>query len=79
MIRKLRLKFICVNMLIATVMLTGIFTMVYHFTRYGMETRSIAMLQAVASEPFQHNRRSASLFYSGSGCSRKYHGNRRLF
>ena len=56
MIRKLRLKFICVNMLIVTVMLTGIFTMVYHFTRYGMETRSIAMLQAVASEPFQHNR-----------------------
>ena len=56
MIRKLRLKFICVNMLIVTVMLTGIFTMVYHFTRYGLETRSIAMLQAVASEPFQHNR-----------------------
>ena len=56
MIRKLRLKFICVNMLIVTVMLTGIFTMIYHFTRYGMETRSIAMLQAVASEPFQHNR-----------------------
>ena len=36
MIRKLRLKFICVNMLIVTVMLTGIFTMVYHFTRYVM-------------------------------------------
>ena len=33
MIRKLRLKFICVNMLIVTLMLTAIFGMVYHLTR----------------------------------------------
>ena len=56
MIRKLRLKFICVNMLIVTVMLTGIFSMVYHFTRVGLETQSEAMLQSVAAEPFQPNR-----------------------
>ena len=53
MIRKLRLKFICVNMLIVTVMLTGIFTMVYHFTREDLETQSVSMLQAVATSPFQ--------------------------
>ena len=56
MIRKLRLKFICVNMLIVTVMLTGIFTMVYHFTREDLETQSVSMLQAVATSPFQPNR-----------------------
>ena len=56
MIRKMRLKFICVNMLIVTVMLTGIFTMVYHFTREDLETQSVSMLQAVATSPFQPNR-----------------------
>ena len=56
MIRKLRLKFICVNMLIVTVMLTGIFTMVYHFTREDLETQSVSMLQAVAATPFRANR-----------------------
>ena len=33
MIRKLRLKFICVNMLIVTLMLTAIFGMVYRPVR----------------------------------------------
>ena len=56
MIRKLRLKFICVNMLIVTVMLTGIFTLVYHFTQEDLETQSVSMLQAVATSPFQPNR-----------------------
>ena len=56
MIRKLWLKFVCVNMLIVTVMLTGIFTMVYHFTREDLETQSVSMLQAVATSPFQPNR-----------------------
>ena len=56
MIRKLRLKFICVNMLIVTVMLTGIFTLVYHFTREDLETQSVSMLQAVAATPFRTNR-----------------------
>ena len=56
MIRKLRLKFICVNMLIVTVMLTGIFTMVYHFTREDLETQSVSMLQAVAATPFRTKR-----------------------
>ena len=49
MIRKLRLKFICVNMVIVTVMLTGIFVLVYHFTRTNLETQSAAILQAAGS------------------------------
>lgn len=56
MIRKLRLKFICVNMLIITLMLTAIFGMVYHLTRQGLETQSEAMLQSVASDAFHPNR-----------------------
>lgn len=56
MIRKLRLKFICVNMLIVTLMLTAIFGMVYHLTRQGLETQSEAMLQSVASDVFHPNR-----------------------
>ena len=56
MIRKLRLKFICVNMLIVTLMLTAIFGMVYHLTRQGLETQSEAMLQSVASNAFHPNR-----------------------
>ena len=56
MIRKLRLKFICVNMVIVTVMLTGIFVLVYHFTRTNLETQSAAILQAVVEEPFRPNR-----------------------
>lgn len=56
MIRKLRLKFICVNMLIVTLMLTAIFGMVYHLTRHGLETQSEAMLQSVASDAFHPNR-----------------------
>ena len=47
MIRKLRLKFICVNMLIVTLMLTAIFGMVYHLTRQGLETQSEADRKSV--------------------------------
>ena len=56
MIRKLRLKFICVNMLIVTVMMASIFSMVYHFTQTNLETQSIGMLQSVAAEPFRPSR-----------------------
>ena len=65
MIRRLRLKFICVNMLIVTVMMGVIFGLVYHFTQTGLETQSVSMLQSIAAEPFrpitvQESRRRAS-------------------
>ena len=56
MIRKLRLKFVCVNMLIVTVMMAAIFSMVYHFTQADLETQSVSMLQSVAATPFRANR-----------------------
>ena len=56
MIRRLRLKFVCVNMLIVTVMMAAIFSMVYHFTQEDLETQSVSMLQAVAATPFRANR-----------------------
>lgn len=56
MIRRLRLKFICVNMLIVTVMMGVIFGLVYHFTQTGLETQSVSMLQSIAAEPFRPNR-----------------------
>lgn len=74
MIRRLRLKFICVNMLIVTVMMGVIFGLVYHFTQTGLETQSVSMLQSIAAEPFRPNRpgkppegRPAPVFHAGAG------------
>ena len=47
MIKRLRLKFICVNMVIVTVMLLIIFGMVFHFTKVNLEAQSIGTLQSV--------------------------------
>ncbi len=51
MIRRLRIKFVCIVMAIVTVMLCVIFGLVLHFTRTGMERESIQMLQRLANEP----------------------------
>lgn len=53
MIRRLRLKFVCINMTIVTVMLCTIFGLVLHFTGANMEKESIAMMQSVALHPGQ--------------------------
>ena len=55
MIKKLRVKFICVIMAIVTVMLMGIFGVVIHFTAQSMEVQSLNMMRAIASSPFQQN------------------------
>ena len=71
MIRRLRLKFICVNMLIVTVMMGVIFGLVYHFTQTGLETQSVSMLQSIAAEPFPSGKaaggRPAPVFHAGAG------------
>ena len=69
MIRKLRLKFICVNMLIVTLMLTAIFGMVYHLTRQGLETQSEPRQSAAGGPP--------PLFRFGVGWKRRPHRLRR--
>ena len=51
MLKRLRIKFICINMLIVTAMLCVIFGMVFHFTRQNLESESLRMMQTIAAEP----------------------------
>ena len=53
MIRKLQIKFICINMSIVTLMLCVIFGLVFHFTSLNLEEESAGMLRAVALEPVE--------------------------
>ncbi len=51
MLKKLRIKFVLINMLIVTVMLSAVFGFVYHFTRVSLEDESISMMQSIADDP----------------------------
>ena len=51
MIRRLKIKFVCINMLIVTVMLSIIFGLVLHFTSRNMEEQSKRFLQSVHETP----------------------------
>lgn len=51
MIKKLRLKFICINMTIVTIMLIFIMGTVIHFTKLNLEQTSIQMMDKLASNP----------------------------
>ena len=51
MLKKLRIKFICINMTLVTVMLCIILGMVVYFTAESLETESLQMLRAAASAP----------------------------
>jgi len=53
LIRKLRIKFICVIMSIVMVLLGCILGVVIHFTERSMEIQSINMMDRIASRPFQ--------------------------
>ena len=53
MIRKLRIKFVCVIMGIVMLMLAMILGVVIHFTGQNMEMQSINMMRAIATAPFQ--------------------------
>lgn len=52
MIRKLRRKFVMINMSIVTIMLCVILGLVYHFTKENVEANSINMMQNIANRPF---------------------------
>lgn len=56
MIRKLRVTFICINMLIVTGMLCVILGMTYHFTARNLAAESIRMLQQIAANPIRPGR-----------------------
>ena len=48
MLKRLKIKFVCINMLIVTIMLCIILGMVYYFTCRSLEEESIRMLQTTA-------------------------------
>ena len=56
MLKRLRAKFICINMLIVTVMLCVIFGMVFQFTRHNLESESLGMMQTLAADLFRPGR-----------------------
>ena len=53
MLKKLRLKFVLINMAIVTLMLCVIFGLIFHFTSSNLEEESAGLLQAVALEPVE--------------------------
>ena len=55
MIKRLRRKFIVVNMAIVTVMLAVIFGLILFFTKSNMEQESIQMLRSVSMMPIQQH------------------------
>ena len=53
MLKRLRLKFICINMVTVTAMLCVILGLVFHFTQMNLERESLRMMQAAVERPFQ--------------------------
>lgn len=53
MIKKLRLKFVMINMSIVTAMLCVILGLVFQFTRANLESESIQMMENAANHPFE--------------------------
>ncbi len=53
MIKKLRIKFVCIVMVIAMLMVGGILGVVIHFTGMSMEMQSVSMMRTIAVSPFQ--------------------------
>ena len=51
MIRKLRIKFVAVNMVIVSIALCIILGLVYYFTQVSLETRSVRMMQRIVNNP----------------------------
>lgn len=56
MLKRLRIKFVCINMIIVTVMLCVIFFMVLHFTKDNLEKQSIQMMHTITLNPIKPDR-----------------------
>lgn len=52
MIKRLRIKFVIINMCIITIMLFSILGLIFFFTRQNLENESISMMKSIAIEPF---------------------------
>lgn len=53
MLKRLRIKFICITMVIVTLMLCVIFGLLIHFTARDLEKQSLQLLQTVAEAPMK--------------------------
>lgn len=53
MLKKLRIKFVCVNMLIVALLLAVIFSMVFHFTGINLRRQGMEMMELLAEDPFR--------------------------
>ena len=53
MIKRLRMKFVAINMAIVMVMLCVILGLVFTFTRANLEAESISMMKTIAAAPFR--------------------------
>ena len=53
MIKKLRMKFVCIVMTIAMLMVGGILGVMIHFTGISMKMQSVSMMRTIAAAPFQ--------------------------
>lgn len=58
MLKKLRIKFVCINMTIVTAMLCVVFGLVIHFTGESLKNESLQMMQSVASTSARPGRTS---------------------
>ena len=56
MIKRLRIKFVIINMVMMTVMLCVILGMLYNFTRNNLVAENVSMMQTIAANPFQVGR-----------------------
>lgn len=56
MLKKLRIKFVCIMMVVVTAMLIVIFGLVLHFMQASLEENSIQMLHNIANDPMHEGR-----------------------
>ena len=52
MLKKLKLKFVLINLSMVSAMLLVIFGMIYHFTAKNLENENISMMRSIATNPF---------------------------
>jgi len=55
-LKRLRIKFVCIMMTIVTVMICVILGLILNFTRSNLETQSIQMMRSIAADPFHMGR-----------------------
>lgn len=56
MLKKLRIKFVVITMVIVSAMLCTIFGMLFHFTKTNLENESIAAMKSIAANPMHMGR-----------------------